>query len=103
MGYLPSQYRHNEISPTFGELPSITLEVPDFEPWINELWHDFLIEPTPYLVTSAISYLGFVLLVCGITAPFGSFYASYFDLCLGMRTSVWASVFGLIFYAVIVS
>ena len=37
--------------------------MPDFELWIDELWHDFLIEPTPYLVASAILYLGGVLLL----------------------------------------
>jgi hypothetical protein len=26
-------------------------------------WNDFLVEPTPYLVTSATIYLGFVLLL----------------------------------------
>jgi len=87
--YLPSQYRHNEISPTFGELPSITLEVPDFEPWINELWHDFLIEPTPYLVTSAISYLGFVLLV-------SRYYSTVWQLlCFLFRFVPWDEDLGL--------
>lgn len=40
----------------------LSLEMLDFEYWITELWHDFLIEPTPYLVASAITYLGFTLL-----------------------------------------
>jgi len=39
------------------------MEIPDFELWFSELWHDFLIEPTPYLVASAIAYLGFILLL----------------------------------------
>jgi hypothetical protein len=58
--YQPSQFRHT--SPT--QLPTpLSLEIPDLERWIIELWHDFLIEPTPYLVASAICYLGGVLVL----------------------------------------
>ena len=60
--YYPSQFRHQPPSaPT--SLPTLALEIPDFELWITELWNDFLIEPTPYLVASAIIYFGFVLLL----------------------------------------
>ena len=41
----------------------MNLETLDFEYWISELWQDFLIEPTPYVVASAITYLGFILLL----------------------------------------
>ncbi len=61
--YHPTDIRYIDPSHTLSELPNIVLEAPDFELWINELWHDFLIEPTPYLVVSAMSYLGFILLV----------------------------------------
>lgn len=87
--HFPSQFRHHEISPTFDELPSITLEVPDLEPWIDELWHDFLIEPTPYLVASAISYLGFVLLL-------SRYYSSIWQLlCFLLRFVPWDEDLGL--------
>jgi hypothetical protein len=58
--YYPTRFRH---LPPPDHLPILPLQTPDFELWINELWHDFLIEPTPYLVASAITYLGFILLV----------------------------------------
>jgi len=63
--YYPSRFRHPHIPPPdlLDHLPSLPLKTPDFELWINELWHDFLIEPTPYLVASTITYLGFILLV----------------------------------------
>jgi len=61
--YHPSQFRHTSPPPQLRDLPALTLEIPDFELWINELWHDFLIEPTPYLVASAICYLGGVLIL----------------------------------------
>jgi len=50
---------------TFIDLPTLILEIPDFdfEPWLMELWNDFLNEPTPYLVASAMLYLGGLLLV----------------------------------------
>ncbi|KAL2075607.1 hypothetical protein VTL71DRAFT_550 [Oculimacula yallundae] len=86
--YLPSEFRHNEASPTFDELPSITIEVPEFEPWILELWHDFLIEPTPYLVASAILYLGFVLLV-------SRYYSAVWQiLCFFFRFVPWEEDLG---------
>jgi hypothetical protein len=44
----PLHFRH--VSPTSSQgLPILALDIPDFERWVNELWHDFLIEPTPYL------------------------------------------------------
>jgi hypothetical protein len=50
---------------TLIDLPTLILEIPDFdfEPWLLELWNDFLIEPTPYLVVSAMIYIGLLLLV----------------------------------------
>ena len=58
------EFRYQRPSlPRLEYIPSLVLEIPDFEPWIDELWHDFLIEPTPYLVASAILYLGGVLLL----------------------------------------
>jgi hypothetical protein len=42
---------------------ALALEMPDFNLWVNELWQDFLIEPTPYLVASAICYVGGVLIL----------------------------------------
>ena len=60
--YCPANFRNRPPSkpPT---LPSLALEIPDFELWLTELWNDFLIEPAPYLVASATIYLGFVLLL----------------------------------------
>jgi hypothetical protein len=60
--YCPANFRHNPPS-TPPTLPSLALEISDFEFWITELWNDFLVEPTPYLVASATIYLGFVLLL----------------------------------------
>lgn len=59
--YQPSQFRHTP--PTQPSLPNLSLEIPDLERWMIELWHDFLIEPTPYLVATAICYLGGVLIL----------------------------------------
>lgn len=56
-----TQFRYDNRTARHNEFIDEVLKVPDFELWIIELWHDFLIEPTPYLVASAISYLGFVL------------------------------------------
>jgi hypothetical protein len=62
--YCPTAFRLQSPSPREDQFASlITLEIPDFELWINELWHDFLTEPTPYLVASAILYLGFILIL----------------------------------------
>lgn len=60
--YSPAHFRQNIPSPP-AVLPGLTLEIPAFELWVLELWNDFLIEPTPYLVASATIYLGFVLLL----------------------------------------
>jgi hypothetical protein len=60
--YGPVNFRHNP-PPTPPALPSLALEIPEIELWLIELWDDFLIEPTPYLVASATIYLGFVLLL----------------------------------------
>ena len=62
LNYYPANFRHCPPS-TPPTLPSLALEIPDFELWLTELWNDFLIEPTPYLVASATIYLGFVLLL----------------------------------------
>ena len=66
--YRPSHFRHTiprhppvSLPPT-AILP-LEIPIPDFEPWILSLWHDFLIEPTPYLVLGCMIYLGGVLLV----------------------------------------
>lgn len=61
--YRPSQFRHTTPTPSPAPLPNLILEIPDLERWMIELWHDFLIEPTPYLVASAICYLGGVLVL----------------------------------------
>lgn len=37
-------------------------EASELETWMMELWHDFLIEPTPYLVASAMVYLGAIVI-----------------------------------------
>lgn len=89
--YCSIQFRHQPPSPPTS-LPTLALEIPDFELWIIELWNDFLIEPTPYLVASAIIYLGFVLL---LAQYYGAIWQlSYFlfqfipwddDLALGFR------------------
>jgi hypothetical protein len=49
-------------SPNIQDL-AFALEMPKFGLWMNELWHDFLIESTPYLVASAICYVGGVLIL----------------------------------------
>ena len=59
----PTTFRYTQPLPRQDERPSIVLEIPNFELWINELWHDFCIEPTPYLVASAILYLGGILIL----------------------------------------
>jgi hypothetical protein len=41
----------------------LEIEIPDYELWLNELWHDFLPEPTPYLVATITCYLGGVLML----------------------------------------
>ncbi|TVY43637.1 hypothetical protein LOCC1_G003829 [Lachnellula occidentalis] len=61
--YYPSRFRHLPPPDLLDHLPSLPLKTLDLELWINELCHDFFIEPTPYLVASAIIYLGFILLV----------------------------------------
>ena len=88
--YHPSQFRYTP-PPTKApeQLPTKSLEAPDFELWINELWHDFLIEPTPYLVASAITYLGFFLL-------FVEYYSAIWQLsCFFLRFIPWDDEFGL--------
>lgn len=60
--YQPSQFRHINTPPS-SPIPTPFLEIPDFELWATELWHDFLIEPTRYLVASAICYLGGLLVL----------------------------------------
>lgn len=59
----PTRFRHLPPPDLLDHLPSLPLQTQDFELWINGLWRDFLIEPTPYLVASALTYLGFILLV----------------------------------------
>ena len=66
--------RHAHPLPRIEDIPSLVLEMSNFELWINELWHDFLIEPTPYLVASAILYLGGVLLLA-------QYYEAVWRLC----------------------
>ena len=63
--YTPSQFRHTTpLSTSAIPLPNLLeATVPDLERWLLELWHDFLIEPTPYLIASAICYLGGLLVV----------------------------------------
>jgi len=64
ISYHPSQFHHTDTPPSQSlPQPLTNLEIPDFELWFSELWHDFLIEPTPYLVASAICYLGGVLVL----------------------------------------
>jgi hypothetical protein len=48
------------------DVPGLILEIPDFDFWIDERWHDILLEPTPYLVASAILYLGGVVILAQI-------------------------------------
>jgi hypothetical protein len=66
LDYHPFAFRHRSSTPTLtddGDLILTILETTDYEYWIAELWKDFLIEPTPYLVVSAMVYLGFILLL----------------------------------------
>jgi hypothetical protein len=70
----PTVFRYARALSRIEDVPSLVLEMPDFELWINELWHDFLIEPTPYLVASAILYLGSVLLLA-------QYYEAVWRLC----------------------
>jgi len=80
--YHPVRFRHLPPPDLLDHLPSIPLQTPNFEVWINGLWHDFLIEPTPYLVASAITYLGFILLL-------GQYYeAAWTVLCFVLRLFV---------------
>jgi hypothetical protein len=86
--YQTTQFRYNSpLTPT--DLPSFALDVPDFELWITELWNDFLIEPTPYLVASATIYLGFVLLLA-------QYYAAIWQVsCFLLQFVPWDDEFGL--------
>lgn len=57
-------FRHQRLPVTNFTLPSLNeIELSDYEAWLMELYHDFLLEPTPYLVASAICYLGGVLVL----------------------------------------
>jgi hypothetical protein len=49
--------------PTLRDLALTPEMLPDVTIWVNELWNDFLLEPTPYIVASAIWYVGGVLLL----------------------------------------
>ena len=76
--YRPSHFRHTtpsnpSTSASLSFNPILPLEIPDFEPWLLALWHDFLIEPTPYLVLGCMLYLGGVLLVAQYYALIWSF------------------------------
>jgi hypothetical protein len=65
------------------------MKVSDLELWINELWHDFLIERTWYLVASTITYLGFILL-------FVQYYSAIWQLSYFFSRFVpWDGDFGL--------
>jgi hypothetical protein len=88
--YHPTQFRYQPPPlRAQDQLPTLLLEVPDLELWINELWHDFLIEPTPYLVASAITYLGFILL-------FLQYYSAIWQLSYFFSEFVpWDDDFGL--------
>ena len=59
----PLSFRYEKPRLPLEELPTLALEIPDFELWINEFWNEFLIEPTPYLAVSAMLYLGGILLL----------------------------------------
>jgi hypothetical protein len=84
--YQPRQFRYNPPPLT---LQDLILERPDFGLWINELWHDFLIEPTPYLVASAIAYLGCILLL-------SQYYAAIWHLSrIFLQFVPWDDEFGL--------
>ena len=75
---------------TIQDLPDFAFELlPDFEQWIKELWADFLIEPTPYLVASAISYVGFLMLLT-------RYYAAIWHLsCFLLEFMPWDDGMGL--------
>jgi hypothetical protein len=62
---------------------ALALEVPDFELWAKELSHDFLIEPTPYLVASAICYVGGVLILVQY------YWALWWLVCYSFRLLPW--------------
>jgi len=80
--YCPASFRNNPPA-TPPSLPSLALEIPDYELWITELWNDFLIEPTPYLVASATIYLGFALLL-------SQYYAAFWQLsCILVQFIPW--------------
>lgn len=62
--YQPTNFRHRSTAEPSVDLEKIIpLELPELEVWVVELWDDFLLEPTPYLVLSAVFYLGFTLLL----------------------------------------
>lgn len=54
---------------------ALSITPSDFELFLTELWRDFLIEPTPYLVASALCYLGLILLL-------GRYYELVWRFCL---------------------
>ncbi|KAF8852272.1 hypothetical protein BDZ45DRAFT_749775 [Acephala macrosclerotiorum] len=62
----PTAFRHNSLISTSQEFPNIIPNIPseeELETWFLDLWEDFLIEPTPYLVCGLLLYLGGILLL----------------------------------------
>lgn len=88
--YHPTRFRYDPPRSSLAEtLPRLSLEVPDFELWMKELWDDFLIEPTPYLVASAITYLSFILLLT-------QYYTAIWQIsCFFLQFVPWDDEFGL--------
>jgi hypothetical protein len=57
----PMHFRYDiPVSPSI-DFPTIPSET-ELEHWFLDLYYDFLIEPTPYLVSGLLLYLGFILL-----------------------------------------
>ena len=64
LNYRPIHFRYRADTPPDEQFESLmNYEILDYEYWFAQLWQDFLIEPTPYVVASAITYLGFILLL----------------------------------------
>lgn len=86
--YYTTNFRYT-TPPNIQDL-TLALEVPNFGLWVNELWHDFLVEPTPYLVASAICYVGGVLVLVQY------YWAIWWLACFVFRLLPWDDDLGFI-------
>jgi hypothetical protein len=84
-------FRHKPPAlPTLRDLALTPEMLPDVTIWANELWNDFLLEPTPYLVASAICYVGSVLILVQY------YWALWWLACFLFRLLPWDDEFDFV-------